>query len=56
MNHSFRQFLNNVDDRMPSDGSGGGRPSDGSGGGRGRTPSDGSGGGRTPSDGSGGGR
>jgi hypothetical protein len=45
MNNSFCQFLNNIDDRSPSDGSGGTRrsPSDGSGGTR-RTPSDGSGG------------
>jgi len=59
MNTSFYQLLHNIDDRSPSDGSGGGRrrsPSDGSGGGR-RSPSDGSGGGRrSPSDGSGGGR
>ena len=37
MNNNFRQLLNNIDNRMPSDGSGGGRrrmPSDGSGGGR----------------------
>jgi hypothetical protein len=47
MNNSFCQLLNNIDDRTPSDGCGGGR---------GRTPSDGCGGGRTPSDGCGGGR
>ena len=49
MNNSFSQLSNNIDDRMPTDGSGGGRrrsPSDGSGGGRRRSPSDGSGGGR----------
>ena len=45
MNNSFFQLFNNIDDRSPSDGSGGTRrsPSDGSGGTR-RTPSDGSGG------------
>ncbi len=56
MNNSFCPLLNNIDDRMPSDGSGGGAvvrppmevavarrsPSDGSGGGR-RSPSDGGG-------------
>ena len=49
MNNSFCQLLNNIDDRMPSDGGGGGRrrmPSDGGGGGRRRMPSDGGGGGR----------
>ena len=48
MNNNFRQLLNNIDNRMPSDGSGGGRrmPADGGGGGRRRMPSDGSGGGR----------
>jgi len=37
MNTSFYQLLHNIDDRSPSDGSGGGRrrsPTDGSGGGR----------------------
>jgi hypothetical protein len=37
MNNHFAQFLNNIDDRSPSDGTGGGRrrsPSDGTGGGR----------------------
>jgi hypothetical protein len=45
MNNSFSHLLNNIDDRSPSDGSGGTRrsPSDGSGGTR-RSPSDGSGG------------
>lgn len=37
MNNNFCQFLNKIDDRMPSDGSSGGRR---------RTPSDGSSGGR----------
>jgi hypothetical protein len=48
MNNHFSQFLNNIDDRSPSDGTGGGRrsPSDGTGGGRRRSPSDGTGGGR----------
>ena len=43
MNNSFCQFLNNIDDRMPSDGTSGTRrsPSDGSSGTR-RMPSDGS--------------
>lgn len=47
MNNSFCQLLNNIDDRMPTDGGGGGRrtPTDGGGGGR-RTPTDGGGGGR----------
>jgi hypothetical protein len=37
MNKNFCQLLNNIDDRSPSDGTGGGRrrsPSDGTGGGR----------------------
>ena len=38
MNNSFCQLLNNIDDRSPSDGSGGTR----------RSPSDGSGGTRQP--------
>ena len=49
MNKTFSKFLNNVDDRMPVDGSGGGRrrmPVDGGGGGRRRMPVDGGGGGR----------
>jgi hypothetical protein len=36
MNNSSDQFVNNIDDRMPTDGTGGGR----------RTPTDGTGGGR----------
>lgn len=45
MNNSFCHFLNNIDDRSPSDGLGGTRrsPSDGLGGTR-RSPSDGLGG------------
>ena len=45
MNNNFCQPLNNIDDRMPSDGGGGTRrsPSDGGGGTR-RAPSDGGGG------------
>jgi hypothetical protein len=48
MNNSFSQLLNNIDDRMPTDGCGGGRrsPTDGCGGGRRRSPTDGCGGGR----------
>ncbi len=45
MNNNFCQLLTNIDDRMPSDASGGGRrmPSDASGGGRRRMPADGGG-------------
>ena len=45
MNNNFCQFLNNIDDRMPTDGTGGTRrtPTDGTGGTR-RTPTDGTGG------------
>jgi len=45
MNNSSIQFLNNIDDRMPTDGTGGTRrtPTDGTGGTR-RTPTDGGGG------------
>ena len=45
MNNSSCQLLNNIDDRTPTDGSGGTRrtPTDGSGGTR-RCPTDGSGG------------
>jgi hypothetical protein len=45
MNNSSIQFLNNIDDRMPTDGTGGTRrtPTDGTGGTR-RTPTDGTGG------------
>ena len=45
MNNNFCQFLNKIDDRSPSDGTGGTRrsPSDGTGGTR-RSPSDGTGG------------
>ena len=45
MNKSSIQFLNNIDDRMPTDGGGGTRrtPTDGGGGTR-RTPTDGGGG------------
>ena len=45
MNTNSCQLFNNIDDRMPTDGSGGTRhtPTDGSGGTR-RTPTDGSGG------------
>jgi hypothetical protein len=49
MNNSFSHLLNNIDDRMPTDGCGGGRrrsPTDGCGGGRRRSPTDGCGGGR----------
>jgi len=48
MNNSFCQLLSNIDDRMPADGTGGGRrsPADGTGGGRRRSPADGTGGGR----------
>ena len=45
MKNSFSPFVNNIDDRVPSDGGGGTRrcPSDGGGGTR-RCPSDGGGG------------
>jgi hypothetical protein len=45
MNHSFCHFLNTIDDRMPTDGTGGTRrtPTDGTGGTR-RSPTDGTGG------------
>jgi hypothetical protein len=49
MNNSFCQLLNNVDDRMPTDGGNGGRrrmPTDGGNGGRRRMPTDGGNGGR----------
>ena len=48
MNNNFCQSLNNIDDRMPTDGGSGGRrtPTDGGSGGRRRTPSDGGTGGR----------
>jgi hypothetical protein len=49
MNKTFRQLLNNLDLRSPSDAGGGGRrrsPSDAGGGGRRRSPSDAGGGGR----------
>ena len=49
MNKNFYQFPNHIDDRMPTDGGGGGRrrmPTDGGGGGRRRMPTDGGGGGR----------